>query len=63
MKARIWVFDEDENGNFDKVYDCFDMKPSEEWTSGTLFGDIKNYQFLFTVSTMDTKHPNVVIKT
>ena len=62
IKARICVFDEDESGNFDKVYECFDMKPSEEWTTGTLFGEIKNYKFSFTMSTIDKEASNVVIK-
>ena len=62
MKARIWVFDEDESGNFDHVYDCFDMNPSEEWKTGTIFGDIKNYKFTFTASIMDKNKVDVVIK-
>ncbi len=63
IKARIWIVDADENDNFDKVYGNFDMKPSEEWTTGTLFGDVKNYKFSFTMSTIDKEASNVVIKT
>ena len=49
LKARIWIFD-DEDPNVNEVYENFDMKPTEEWTSGTPFGEITNYNFLFTFS-------------
>lgn len=57
IKARIWVID-DEDSRVDKVLGNFDMKPSEIWSNGTVFGDIMNYKFTFTISTP----PNDILK-
>ena len=54
LKAKVWIFD-DKDCRMDKVYENFVMPPSEEWTEGTLFGEITNYKFSFVFSKFEQK--------
>lgn len=62
IKARVWILD-DEDPRVDKVLGHFDMKPSEEWNTGTQFGEVKNYKFTVTVSKFIPDNERIEITT